>query len=240
MSQNYGGRDVRRIIKAHDKIAAMYADERFDGREGGQLRGFLVSLIWAQLVERLSGEALSDRLTSLHPSGVPGDPHWAIRRIIRSDLPRYEPPDFGWPGPGCGAPMIRREGTCGQRSTSTFRITDPLTGRWHRAGSCSRHRSWGREAHRQEILLHQAGNLPEPAPNAGGIAPSHSSANWADLYAWADPYWKPPAAGIVAADWPVIAKIHAHEKPNFALVSGEGASAVSGDRPVFELIRGGE
>lgn len=240
MSQNFGGRDVRRIIKAHDAIARLYDDDRFNQAvKGHELRGFLATLLWVSIAERRRGEDLQNRLITLHPSNLPSDPWWTIQQIIRGDRPRYEPPDTWaeWHGVECGAPMIRREGPCGQRASDAFRVTDPITGHWHMAGGCSRHRDWAQALHREERERQAAGNLPEPIPNMGGLAPSHSGVNWPNLYRWADPYWTPPKVGIVAADWPTIAKVQAHQKPDFTVIAGEGL-AVAGGRPVFEIIRG--
>lgn len=243
MSQNYGGRDVRRVIKAHDAIAWLYSDDRFQCQDKGhELRSFLATLLWVTIAERAQGELLQSRLTTLHPSNIPSDPWWTIRQIVKRDCPRYEPPNgkASWHGVECGAPMIRRDGVCGQRASEAFRVTDAVTGHWHMAGGCGRHRDWAQGLRRAEKERQAAGNLPEPIPNTGGLAPSHSNVNWPNLYRWADPYWTPPRVGIVAADWPTIAKVQAHQKPDFTVVAGEGIGAASGDRPVFELIRGGE
>lgn len=235
-----GRRDLRRVIRVHDRIAGVYADTRFDWASGGhELRALLVSMIWLKFGELLSGEQLRDRLISLFPTHTQTDPLWEIRSIIRKDCPRFEPPDpnSAWHAVLCEAPMIRREGPCGQRASEAFRLTDPVTGHWRMAGGCSRHREWGRELHRLELERYRAGVLPEPIPNRGGLAPTHFRASWPDLYAWADPNWTPPKVGIVAADWPVLAQVQAHARPDFTAIPG--GAQTTGDRADLSVLPGG-
>ena len=128
----------------------------------------------------------------------------------------------------CEGPMIRRSGLCGKRSSTRFRVTDPATGQWRMAGVCSRHDVFGRELRIAEKALRQAGGIPEPLPNTGGLLPCYLNWKWPEMYAQASPGWKPPRVGICADDWPVMARVTEMEPPALALLEG-GGEAVGGD-----------
>jgi len=237
------GRDMRRVVKAHEQLERLYADRRFAGqRRGSDLRSLLAHLIWAITVEQLSGDNLTDRLLHLMP-GTPSRPWGTIDDAIREDCPRYEPPaDRGHGYYGlCSGTMVRRSGPCGQQTASMHqRRTDPVTGQWETVVFCRRHEAEGREAWAIERQLQESGTLPEPLPNTGGLAPSHSRANWANLYARVSRNWKAPAVGIIAADWPTMAKVHA-ARPSFVMLDGDGqetgTDGPATERPRFEVVR---
>lgn len=129
--------------------------------------------------------------------------------LVYADRPRYEDKRDGWEQRTCAAPMIRRNGPCGQHATDRDYTIDQETG-WRTAvWYCRRHESWGRSVRAQR----QANPGPEPLPNAGGLVPSYLMSEgqeqaWVRLYKEAavwklDRFWEPPKAyGICADDWP--------------------------------------
>lgn len=130
--------------------------------------------------------------------------------LLYADRPRYEDKRDGWEQRHCAAPMIRRDGLCGQQAVAHDYTVDPETG-WRTAvWYCRRHESWGHNLRTQRV----ANPGPQPIPNAGGLITSYLMADgqaqaWARLYTesavWKhDRLWEPPKTyGIVADDWPV-------------------------------------
>lgn len=236
------GRDMRRVIRAHERLVRLYADTRFASqRRGTQLRTLLAHMIWAGDVECLKGDALTDRLVALMP-GLPTYPWSEIDDAIREDCPRYEPPASRGRGSYglCVGTMVRRDGPCGQKTLSlNQRRTDPVTGQWDIVAYCRRHEEEGREAYAMEQALQESGALPEPLPNTGGLAPSHSRANWVKNYARVTPSWKPPSVGIIAADWPTLTRVRA-TRVSFAVLDGDAEETGTDGptpRPWFEVVR---
>lgn len=134
--------------------------------------------------------------------------------LLYADRPRYAPPRLPWEEQVCTAPMIRREGTCGQPARDHDYDVDQETGWWTPVWFCRRHEQWGRQIHQRRVT----GLGPEPIPNAGGLLPSYFAGSdskagarlkaWARLYKEAavwklDRSWEPPKEyGLCADDWP--------------------------------------
>ena len=147
--------------------------------------------------------------------------------LLYVDRPRYEDERDGWEERTCAAPMIRRQGLCGQHAAGHDYTVDQETG-WRTAvWYCRRHEPWGRDLRAQRI----ANPGPEPIPNAGGLVTSYLLSEgqeqaWARLYKEAavwklDRFWEPPKAyGVVADDWPVPGKEPVPQRARLRLVIG--------------------
>lgn len=139
---------------------------------------------------KTSGKSWTTAITRL----VSGDEgyrrHWA-KHVVERDVPRYEPAKSQ--GRGCIAPMIRREGLCGQPGTAHVLDLDPMTGEGREGYLCSRHR--GREAVYLELKRQWHSNgKPCPPANTGGVLRRYFNADWDAIYRWASP-WREPMEG---------------------------------------------
>jgi hypothetical protein len=208
----------------------LWADDRFiDGRpRGTELREFINAFLITKWQIGDHHEAIREarRRTAARHS----DSKWTWTWLLAADAPRFEPHDLSsWVcqtvktrGPKTGEP-------CGRVGGISHRVTDPETGEWSIRRWCTAHRHegdllWARER--------ELASVPEPLPNVGGLFPSYLKAtNWPDLYASARPGWKPPYVGIVADDWPILAKTAEapRTKPQFTTITGEAEQ--TGDRP---------
>lgn len=149
--------------------------------------------------------------------------------LLYADRPRYEDQRDGWEERTCAAPMIRREGLCGQHATARDYTVDPETG-WRTAvWYCRRHESWGHALRAQR----HANPGPEPIPNTGGLVTSYLMSEgqeqaWARLYKEAtrwkrDSRWEPPKGySIRADDWPIPGKTAEPEPARLRLVALDG------------------
>ncbi|MFD7465186.1 hypothetical protein [Streptomyces tendae] len=149
--------------------------------------------------------------------------------LIDADRPRYEPDRSGteWHSV-CRAPMIRREGECGQHSVAHSFKVDPVTGWQTPVPYCRRHADWGKK---HDAAL-RAMDLPEPIPNTGGLMPSFlvlktGTDGWHRIYQWASQWtysrWEPPIKyGVRADDWPVPGREPEPEPVRLRLVASEG------------------
>lgn len=147
--------------------------------------------------------------------------------LLYADRPRYEDQRDGWEQRTCAAPMIRREGLCGQHATGHDYTVDQETG-WRTAvWYCRRHEAWGHGLHTQRL----ANPGPEPIPNAGGLVTSYLLSEgqeqaWARLYKEAavwklDRFWEPPKTyGVVADNWPIPGKEPVPQRARLRLVIG--------------------
>jgi len=217
--------NVKAKLALHDRIARVMADERFhDGRSHGHdLRSFIVAHYWARFESKDSDTAwtrtkdLAGVTSSRLGHKMTGH---RIRELFRADAPRFEPP-FAW-RVSCCALMLRGPRTgepCGRSASLSFKVTDAATGEWDTQGWCSRHRLDGERAARCERTKVVT---VEPTPNIGGLLPCYIRAsNWPELYESSRPGWKPPKIGIVADDWPVLARVVAHERPVLSVLDGD-------------------
>jgi hypothetical protein len=216
------GHDLKRTLATHDLIARIYADDRFPppSRLGGDLRMFAITITWVIGIERKpKGERVKRVAEVMHLN------NFQFWELIRSDLPRYEPPRSSESGL-CEAPMIRREGLCGQNGTRSFHVTNPHDGTWRLVSFCTRHGDVASKVAAAERDRKAKGGLPDPLPNRGGLLPCYIRWNWPAHYeeaAIGD--WKPPKVGICADDWPVMAKV---------------VDASSAPPPPLKVIFGGE
>lgn len=220
------GNELENALHAHRKIAKLYADDRFPGSYSHpDLRTFAIAIVWIGFIECPPKEQHWERLCDVLNVDMR-----RIWQVIADDAPRYEPPELAkqW-NRQCEAPMIRREGLCGKHASSAIRITDPGDGTWRMAAHCSRHEDWGHHMHLRERALQQAGGIPEPMPNTGGLLPCHFTGDWARNYETARPGWKAPKVGIRAEDWPVMAKVAV--PVSLSLLEGDGLVATGTDTP---------
>lgn len=227
------GHELKRTLRIHEKIAAVYADPRFPKPRPatGDLRMFVITAYWVIGIERAPNPW--ERVCEVMHLQVWRDFWWTIEQ----DIPRWEPPDALRSTGPCEAPMVRRDGPCGKRGCTSFRRTDPATGEWRVASYCSRHWDYSREIHQAEIAMTSAGGIPEPVPNTGGLLPCYIGWDWEDAYAKASRSrdWKPPQAGIRADDWPVLAKVSAMGPPKLAVLEGDGEPVPAGAQGVPSL-----
>lgn len=196
------GEELRYLLKVREDVSRVMQDRRFPPptRNGGDLRMFAVTGIWVLGVERAPrGERIKRVCEVMHLN------NFQFWELIRSDLPRYEPPAKPY-GYGCEALLPRAKRRCGRGTMVGFQVTNPVDGTWDLVGYCSRHRQEADAAHEAERRRRAAG-LPEPLPNTGGLLPCYLPWDWAKNYTKADSSWKPPPVGIRADDWPVLAKV---------------------------------
>ncbi|GAA3590838.1 hypothetical protein [Streptomyces osmaniensis] len=132
--------------------------------------------------------------------------------LVAADRPRYEIDHSAdvWQYRTCSAPMIRRDGQCGQHATAHADQVDTNGWRWP-VWYCRRHADWGRK---QDLAYREAlKSAPAPIPNRGGLLPSYftlksGDEGWVNIYEWAckwthNTYWKTPEPyGLRADDWP--------------------------------------
>lgn len=214
----------------------LWADERFiDGRpRGTELREFITAFWITKWQIGDHHKAIAEARRRTCSVRAHQGTKWPWRWLLEADAPRFEPRDLSsWVcqtiktrGPKAGEPCGRPGGIC-------HRVTDPETGEWAIRRWCNAHRNegdllWARER--------ELSSVPEPLPNVGGLFPSYLKAsNWPDLYASARPSWKPPYVGIVADDWPILAKTAdpPRTKPQFQTITGEAEQ--TGHRPVPAL-----
>lgn len=147
--------------------------------------------------------------------------------LLYADRPRYEDQRDGWEQRTCAAPMIRREGLCGQHATDHDYTVDQTTG-WRTAvWYCRRHEPWGQALRARRL----ADPGPEPIPNAGGLVTSYLMSEgqeqaWARLYKEAavwkyDRQWEPPKTyGVVADNWPTPGVEPVPQRARLRLVIG--------------------
>lgn len=153
--------------------------------------------------------------------------------VIAKDRPRYEidRTTDAWQQQ-CAAPMIRRDGPCGQNASENAYSYDTngwVTPIWY----CRRHADWGRKQKLAEQEARKA--APAPVPNAGGLLPSYLTLNsgdegWVRVYEWACAWtwnrgWKPPEPyGLRADDWPKVGEepVETWEPPRLRLATKDG------------------
>lgn len=125
-----------------------------------------------------------------------------LKSALREDVRRYDvtkDPDANYWGARCGAPMIRRQGPCGNHGSRRALVTDPETGRQQWLAGCSRHAEWFTKA----LVAHrQAASTVEkidPPANAGGVLERHfPDVKWEDIYEWVQPGWTEPGERVEA------------------------------------------
>lgn len=211
------GEDLRHLIKARDSISRAMKDPRFPApdRWGGDLRMFVVTSIWVLGVERAPRGERIKRVCE-----VMGLDNFRFWELIRSDLPRYEPDAEPYDA-GCVVELPRAKRPCGRSPMVGFQVTNPVDGTWRMVRFCSRHREEAQAANAAEKRRREAG-LPTPLPNRGGLLPCYLPWDWEKNYRKASGSWEPPAVGIRADDWPVLARVASAETvpPRLSVVVG--------------------
>lgn len=120
------------------------------------------------------------------------DGAWKCRRIIADDIPRYQTP----PRDGRGCIALKSRGPnvgkpCGKGGT-LWLDRDPETGQGQYLSYCDRHMPVGaKQSHRERYQQWVENGKPSPPANTGGVLARHFRADWAKLYAWADPHTTP-------------------------------------------------
>jgi hypothetical protein len=201
-------------------VARVYQDKRMTPES----RELILLLAW--LVKRdpdrfdSAGNARSTQTVWKRAASILGEYGTGRRKgsrladLIDADRPRYEPDMRAevWQHRLCSAPMIRREGECGQHAVDHSLIVDPSTGWRTPAWYCRRHQDWGRKLD----AAWRAAEPVEPIPNTGGLMPSYlradnGDAGWIGVYRrasdWKLSRWEPPSKySLRADDWPTPGK----------------------------------
>lgn len=123
-----------------------------------------------------------------------------VRDVLRKDIRRYDAikdADERDPARRCGAPMVRREGPCGNSASRRAMLTDSLTGRKQWIAGCKRHEDWFNDrvrANRADV--EEIAEAVRPAANAGGVLARHiPEIDWEAVWVKLDPSWeRPPEA----------------------------------------------
>lgn len=234
-----GGEELRYLLKVREDISRAMKDPRFPPAAfDGDLRMFVVTAIWVLGVEQVPRGGRIQRVCEV--MRLDNRQFW---RLVRSDLPRYEPPRKGWDESGCGVMLPRAKRRCGRGMANGFNVTNPVDGTWELAVFCGRHRVEARAALVAERRRIEAG-LPKPLPNAGGLLPCYLSWDWEKNYATASSSWKPPSAGIRADDWPVLARVEAANPvpPKLRVllggveIDGPSLTEATDDGPALHLV----
>ena len=230
--------DVKSALKLWDAMRRLTAEDRWPANyRGSNTRTLAIAMTYARLTIPTEDRTW-DRIIALAGWGDDQSGWYSFRDAISEDAPRYEPPHNGapWHRP-CEAPMIRREGLCGQRGTWTQHVTDPATGRWRLAAWCSRHQEFYRKAWAAEQVRLKVGTTPRPAPNTGGLLALHvPGKDWPNLYAWARSGWEPPELGLNPDHWPALEKVHQYRPPALRALDGGGEDAELSAPPSLRLV----
>lgn len=134
---------------------------------------------------------------------------WRLLKAYQGDVRTYRP--FRPRVDSCGAPMMRRSGTCGHRSTviGTF-VTDWLTGEKTWVAACRRHRVWFDGVWRENLAV-KPSDPPLPAANSGGVLAKHfPELDWPEFWRRIQPRWVEHPEPVA---WP---------RPALRILPGEG------------------
>lgn len=122
-----------------------------------------------------------------------------VRGVLRGDIRRYDAikdADSREPARRCGAPMVRRQGPCGNSGSRRALLTDPDTGRKQWIAACTRHVDWFDARVRANRETCEVETVTVPAANAGGVLARHiPEIDWEDTWRDLDPDWTPPPEG---------------------------------------------
>lgn len=174
----------------------------------------LVGLCFARLLD-FGGIPVGEKLNTRHVAHAAFGPgqlsQHRVKGTLAGDARRYESPHLTWQDKRCGAPMIRRVGTCGQPSKWTRLVTDWTTGEKWWLLACQRHVQWyddtaraNREA-RPDIV-------PRPFANSGGVLARHiPEFGWPKVWTWA-----------TNNRWEEFPEASPRAKPTLSLVFGDG------------------
>lgn len=171
------------------RIAAMFADP--------DCTGDLLLLGIALLDKVVLRCETSD--ASAYYGAKAGLKKWQVTAALRGDIRRYDAlkdADSRDPARRCGAPMMRRQGPCGQSASRRALLTDPDTGRQQWVAACSRHVEWFDGRVRANRAHCEVETVAIPAANAGGVLARHiPEIDWHVTWSKLDPRWTPPPEG---------------------------------------------
>lgn len=125
---------------------------------------------------------------------------YQVRGVLRGDIRRYDAikdADNNGPARRCGAPMIRRQGPCGQSASRRALITDAMTGRKQWLAGCKRHEEWFNTQVRLNAAdVNAIADAVQPPANAGGVLARHiPEIDWEAVWVSLDPTWTAPPEG---------------------------------------------
>lgn len=120
-----------------------------------------------------------------------------VRDVLRKDIRRYDAlkdADAVGPARECGAPMVRRQGPCGQSASRRSMLTDPLTGRKQWLAGCKRHEEWfNAQVRANRASQAEVAEAVRPPANTGGVLARHiPEIDWEGAWRKLDPTWSPP------------------------------------------------
>jgi hypothetical protein len=125
---------------------------------------------------------------------------YMVRDVLRRDIRRYDAikdASARDPARRCGAPMVRRQGPCGNSAGRRALLTDPDTGRKQWIAACSRHVDWFDGRVRSNRAQCEVETITIPAANAGGVLARHiPEIDWPATWRKLDPNWTPPPEGV--------------------------------------------
>lgn len=235
MSPDLDGPSYDALVKHHKRIQGMLDDPDCTG----DLLVAGLSLAWyvdftVTESTRMRGADLRAVASRAFPPARAGmGSRDTMYDVLRKDIRRYSvyaDPDsratYAYWSLTCGAPMIRRDGLCGQHATQRELVTDHDTGRRSYSGACGRpeHRQWLAGV----VARNRADAPPRPAANVGGVLERHlPEIGWREVYLYLDPKWTPPPE---ESPW---------RPPTLSLHFGDAEpNAPGSDRPALAVVTG--
>lgn len=131
------------------------------------------------------------------------DKVWGLRSrnyvpgVLRGDIRRYDAikdAEQRDPARRCGAPMIRRQGPCGQSASRRAMLTDTMTGRKQWIAGCKRHEEWfNAQVRANRAAVDEIAEAVRPPANTGGVLERHiPEIDWEAVWLKIDPTWTRP------------------------------------------------
>jgi hypothetical protein len=209
---------VRANLAAYRKtVDGMWADPDLTGDL------LAVGLYWAHRLHLDGVDSLSTKDTARAVLGASRH----LERVMRNDIRRYDP--IADPrcqhryGLACEAPMIRREGLCGQpASRSHTDLWDLDTGRRYYIARCGRHSDWARQQARANLAAWEAIpalNRPVPPANTGGVLRRHlPELEWPTYWRSLDERWvePPELEPFVRPTFTIVVSVDVEPSPDVA------------------------
>lgn len=173
----------------HARIRAMLDDPEC----GGDLLSLGISLLDYAILR-----TTTDKSWQHYAKAAWGESHrYQVRDVLRKDIRRYDAfkdAEGGQWARICGAPMIRRQGPCGQTGSLRTMLTDSESGRRQWLAACSRHREWFEaRVHENRMAVTSDDVVVRPPANTGGVLARHiPEIDWPTTWVKLDPNWTPP------------------------------------------------
>ncbi len=185
----------------------------------------LLGVAFARFLD-YGGIPLGEKLNTKHVAGaVFGSGQMGQRRVkgaLADDARSYQRPSLTWQDRVCGAPMIRRDGTCGQRSAWERVVTNWATGEESWLLACRRHVPWYDEQARENREA-KPDRLVLPAANHGGLLARHiPEFGWPKIWHWA-----------TNGRWVELPEVIPRRPPTFTLHLGDGEASLAAARPTL-------